>query len=103
QLIDDVNRTPNYLRKLKARSLGEKLGLLNHERIRLGLRTSAPIDMTDEQLEEQRRDRKWRGEQRRRRGKGVKPRDVWLAVNSLAQSKPWDVAGISRATWFRRR
>jgi len=102
QLIDEVNRTPDYLRKPKARPLGEKLGLLNSERIRLGLRTIAPIDMTDEQLEEQRRNRKRAREQHRRRAKGITPRDVYLA-NSLTKLKPWRAAGISRATWFRRR
>jgi hypothetical protein len=101
QFIDDVNRTPDYLRKPKARLLGEKLGLLNHERIALGLRTIAPIDMTDDQLQEQRRKRKQASEQRRRRAKGVKPREVYLS-NSLAKLKPWKAAGVSRATWYRR-
>ena len=95
QLIDEVNRTPDYLRKPKARPLGEKLRLLNSERIRLGLRTIAPIDMTDEQLEEQRRNRKRAREQHRRRAKGSKPRDVYLA-NSLSKLRPWQADGISR-------
>ena len=34
QLIEEINRTPDYLRKPKARLLGEKLGLTNHERQR---------------------------------------------------------------------
>ena len=64
QLIDNVNRTPDYLRKITARRMGEKLNVQNWERERLGLRTIAPVDMTPEQLREQRKakDRacKWR-------------------------------------------
>src|SRR5262249_56688156 len=32
QLMDDVNRTPNYLRKPNGRIVGDRLRLTNHER-----------------------------------------------------------------------
>jgi hypothetical protein len=102
QVIDEINRTPDYLRKPKARSLGEKLRLLNHERQALGIRTIAPVDMTDEQMEEQRKAKKRARQLRRRRAKGSKPREIYLA-NSLTKDKPWEADGVSRATWFRRR
>ena len=102
QLIDEINGTPDYLRKPRARLLGEKLGLKNHERQALGIRTIAPIDMTDEQMAEQRRAMKRARKLSRRRAKGSMPREAYLA-NSLARKRPWEIEGISRATWYRRR
>lgn len=95
QLIEEINRTPDYLRKPKARLLGEKMRLLNHERQALGIRTIAPIDVTDEQMAEQRKARKRARQLRRRKAKGSKPREVYL-TNSLTRQKPWESEGISR-------
>jgi hypothetical protein len=39
----------------------------------------------------------------RRRLNGVQERSQWLDAHSLGRTKPWLEAGISRATWFRRR
>ena len=101
-LIDRVNRTPDYLRKPNARILGDKLGLLNHERETLGIRTIKPADMTDEQLTEQRktkeRVRKWR----ERRRDGREDREAWLA-NSRERLRPWEKLKQSRSTWYRNR
>jgi hypothetical protein len=101
-LIDRINRTPLYLRKPNARALGQKLNLTNQERQALGIRTIAPIDMTDEQMAEQRKARKRARELRRRLARGSKPRNIYLA-GSLTRKKPWEIEGISRATWYRRR
>ena len=102
ELIHRVNRTPDYLRKPKKRILGERMSLTDLERTALGIRTIAPIDMTDEQLKERRKakdaERKWR----KRRAARVKERNAWLA-NCLSNLKPWKRQGISRRTWERRR
>ena len=102
ELLDRINRTPDYLRKPNARILGERLRLLNHERDRAGIRTIKPADMTDEQLKEQRktkeRARKWR----KRRRAGRKPREAYLA-NSREKLRPWEKQNQSRATWYRNR
>lgn len=37
-----------------------------------------------------------------RRKRGVIPREEYLA-NSLSKKKPWDKAGVSRATWYRKK
>ena len=103
QLIDEINRTPTYLRKPTARQLGEKLRVSNKERELLRLKTIKPFDMTDKQLEEQRkaknRARKWH----LRRAAKKQTREVYLAGNSISRQKPWQTEGISRATWFRKR
>ena len=102
EFIDRVNRTPDYMRKPNARILGEKLRLLNQEREALGIRTILPIDMTEEQLQEQRKAKKRVRDERRRRKAGRKTRETYLA-NSLTRLKPWEAEGISRRTWFRKR
>jgi hypothetical protein len=101
QLIDDVKRTPIYLRKPSARMLGDRLRLMSDERQRLAIRTIKPFDKTDAELEADRRAkdsaRKWR----KRMAAKMKPRDAWLA-NCKSQLKPWAKAGVSRPTWYRR-
>jgi hypothetical protein len=84
-----------YQRLMTARELGERLGVTNAERERLKLWQFKPIDMTDEQLAEQRR----RKNNERRKAKR-RTRAEYLA-SSLG--KPWEAEGIARATWYRRR
>jgi hypothetical protein len=82
---------------LKARPLGELLGLTDSERTRLDIRTIRPIDLTDEALVA--RSKQKRNERKalnRRRTTGPKP-------PPLGQSKPWEAEGICRRTWERRR
>jgi hypothetical protein len=104
QMIDDVNRTPLYLRKPSARDLGDRQRLTDEERERLAIRTMRPHDVTDEKLIERRKTkdaaRKWR----ERRAAKIKPRDAWLA-NCLSRTKPWEKLRppVSRRTWERRR
>jgi hypothetical protein len=101
QLIDDVKQTPIYLRKPSARILGDRLRLTSEERHRLAIVTIKPFDRTDEELAAERKkkdaDRKWR----KRRGAKMKPREAWLA-NCNSRLKPWEKAGVSRTTWYRR-
>jgi hypothetical protein len=75
EFINRVNRTPDYLRKPSASVLGEKLNLRNHEREALGIRTIKPVDLTDEQLLEQRKAKKRarNGAPRRRPAKSPAP------------------------------
>jgi hypothetical protein len=100
QLIDDVNRTPIYLRKPSARDLGNRMNLTDEKRQKLAIVTIKPADMTDEQLLERRKAkdaaRKWR----KRRAAKMKPREAWLA-NCKSRTKPWIKRRMSRATWYR--
>jgi hypothetical protein len=101
-LIDDINRTPAYLRKPKARELGHRQNITNQMREALGLRTIAPCDMTPAQLMQWRKAKKRASAERWRRKAGKKPRQAYLA-NALSRTKPWKMEGISRSTWYRRR
>src|SRR5664280_1858227 len=84
-------------RPLKARALGERLGLTDYERTALKIRTIRPIDVTDACLAERRnqkdRDRK---ALRRQPARAAKPAPA-------SQTKPWEAEGIDRATWYRRK
>jgi hypothetical protein len=104
QVMDDVNRTPTYLRKPSARTLGDRLRLTSEERHRLAIRTIKPFDRTDAELGADRKtkdaERRWRN----RRAAKMKPREAWLA-NSLSRTKPWEKQKppISRRQWERNR
>jgi hypothetical protein len=102
QLIDDVNSTPIFLRKPNGRILGNRLRLTDYERETLGIRTIRPLDVTDEELERRRKAKDSERQWRKRRAKGKKPRDAWLA-NCKSRTKPWEKRKppISRATWYR--
>jgi len=97
QLIDQMNRTPSYLRKPSAHQLGDRLRVSNRERERLKLWTIAPFDMTDAEFKEQRKVKDRARKHRLRRAAGSKPRE-----QSLSRLKPWESAKVSRRTWFRR-
>jgi len=101
QTIDVVNRTPIYLRKPSARVLGERMRLTSQERKDCAIVTIRPFDRTDEELVAERKDkdrvRKWR----KRRAKGKKDRDAYLA-NCKSRIKPWERFGIGRRQWERR-
>jgi hypothetical protein len=102
QLLDSIERTPEFQRKPTSRELGERLRITNQERESLGLRTIAPVDMTARQLRERRKEKARVREWQRRRAKGSKPRDAWLA-NAKTRLQPWKAKGISRRTWYRNR
>jgi hypothetical protein len=69
-LAEQVRAAPQWL---KARPLGERLGLTDTERTALGIRTARPIDVTDADLIERRKhqdcERKRRKRQEARTGK----------------------------------
>jgi hypothetical protein len=98
--IDVVNRTPLHERKRTARQMAEIMRLTDQDRERLGITTIRPFDVTDKQLLERRKakdaTRKWR----KRRAKGKKDREAYLA-NCKSREKPWEKRGESRATWER--
>jgi hypothetical protein len=78
ELVENVLRKPEYLRKLKAADLGARLNLTWKERETLAIRTIAPADLTPEEFEEKRKERRREKErakkQRQRRKAGIKSR-----------------------------
>jgi len=101
-LIALIERTPAHIRKVKAKTLGERLRVTSEERERLKLWTITPFDMTAKELTDQRKAKKRARDRRRRRDAGSKPRTEYEAA-SVNRAEPWLALGMSRRTWYRRR
>ena len=104
--IDEVcralERVNTYPHRWRAETLGRELRVTNAERQLLKLRTIAPFDMTPEERQQDRKVRdRLRKRLKRRTVEGRKPRHEYLAT-SKSRAKPWETAGISRRTWYRR-
>jgi hypothetical protein len=102
KLIEDIERTPAQVRKIKAKTLGERLRVTSEERKSLRLWTIAAYDVTDHQRAAERRVKKRARDERQRRRAGKRPRTEYLAA-SASQRKPWETLGMSRRTWYRQR
>jgi hypothetical protein len=93
--VEHIGRLNIYERMPAAKELGERLNLSNAERERLRLWPIKPVDMTVEQLMEQRKTKERERHRRRRLANGAKPR--------ATTAKPWEAEGIPRSAWYRRR
>jgi hypothetical protein len=90
---------------LRPDKLAQMLGLLAIERSECNIRTIGAVDESRSVRRERQKQAKRKAEAERLRAKRVGkhlPRTVYLqrATETL---KPWDQAGVSRATWFRRK
>jgi hypothetical protein len=102
RLIDQINLTPARQRRPTASNLGERLYLTNGERERLKLWTIAAHDLDQHQSQEHRKAKRRARDRRRRLLRGRKPRAEYEG-NSANRAKPWELEGISRRTYYRRR
>jgi hypothetical protein len=93
--VEHVNRLTIYERMPAAKILGEELNLTNAERERLRLWPIMPVDMTVEQLMEQRKFKDRERQKQRRRSLGAKPKSV--------AARPWEQEGIARSTYYARK
>jgi hypothetical protein len=91
--LADVGRFP---RLWIGSDLAAEFTLKEAGRIELGVRTVRPLDVTPAQRKAQRKVREKERKRAVRRTKGAKPHD-----ESKARTKPWETAGVSRATWYR--
>ena len=101
QVIDQILAMPARQRRITARALGERMNVTNEERERLTLRTILPVDMTDEQLAEQKKAKDRARKRRRRQASGAVSRAEYLAA-SKSREEPWKADNICRRTWERR-
>jgi hypothetical protein len=95
--IDAILDLPTNHPRRTAKDIGERMRVTNEERERLDLRTMHPVDMTAEQMAEQRKAK----DRARKRKRYKRSRAEYLAT-SISRQKPWDAEGISRASWYRR-
>ena len=95
-LIDRISSMPRRL--MSMRQLGEEFRVTNKERNRHQLYRIRPVDMTDEQLIEQRKARQRERMRRLRKTQKCELREVWSTPHSVSRTKPWEKLGISRAS-----
>ena len=81
------------------KEVAKQVHFTNEQRERNRLFTIPPIDMTKEQLAEQRREKDRQRKMLARRKAHVQSRGAYLV--SVASDKPWIREGKSRRTWFR--
>jgi hypothetical protein len=86
-------------RRFKAATLGWRIGLTEAERTALGITTIRAAGVSDAEMTERRKSKRhecrdrWRQRQREKRSPKPEP---------LSRSRPWEVLGMSRATWYRK-
>jgi hypothetical protein len=83
----------------KPETVARQIGLTAEQRERNQLWTLPPVDLSKEQIAERKRQRDRERKRRARRRAGQQARGEYLAQFD----KPWIAAGVSRATWFRRK
>jgi hypothetical protein len=76
--------------------------LTNAEREALSLWPIKPVDKTDLELAEQRKAKSRNARASKRRQRGVRTREQYLA-ELASKPKPWEGSGLSRAQWYRRK
>ena len=79
--------------------VAKRVHFTNEQREANRLWTIPPVDMTKEQLAEQRREKDRRRKMLARRKAHIQSREAYLA--SVAGDKPWIKVGKPRSTWFR--
>jgi hypothetical protein len=94
-ILEQAKATPQ---RRKAHTLGKFLGVTYEQRRRCGIKTFGPHTPPAIRKEQNRMIH-----ETRRRAKGARPREEYLAANLLTRTKPWVAEGISRRTWYRRR
>jgi hypothetical protein len=99
-LIEHIHRTPLCERKPTSKQLGERLRLTLGERQRLKLWTIRPYNMDKEELAAWRKANARARMRQLRQKRGSRSRAAYLAQSKTRQ-KPWEKAGVSRATWYR--
>lgn len=95
QIIGEVLNLPPWLRKPKAETLGNRIGLSVAKREELGIRTIRATGMTDNLMKEQRKAKK------RKRAQGKMPREAYLA--SVTSQQPWRQYGLQKRQYYRRK
>jgi hypothetical protein len=86
--IEHLNSVPQYQRTRTAKELGKMLNLTNADREKYGLWSILPVDMTDEQLAEQRKAKDRQRKAKRRQQRGIRTRVEYLA-ELATRPKPW--------------
>ena len=96
-IVEKVQSSP----RLRADNIGKLLKVKYNERTATRITTIGCFDVSKEERARRRKERHRLVEQARRRARGAKTRDQYLA-DSISWQEPWLAEGVSRATWYRR-
>ena len=89
-------------RRWRADTLAKAMQLTDTDRTRLRITTIGAIDVTKAERAIRRKIRRRQLAAETRAAKRTQTRAEYLAA-SISKAKPWEVEGISRRTWYRRR
>jgi hypothetical protein len=98
-VFEEASRTRRHM---KADNLARFLGVSFLQREALKLTAIGSFDVGKRARKELRKRKNRLAQEKRRRAKGAKPWDEYLA-SSRSATKPWEGEGISRANWYRKR
>ncbi len=87
---------------MRADKIGELLGITDMIRAEAGAWNIGTLGGSPESRANASRERDRAYQEARRRAAGSKAREEYLEANNLSRSKPWEVEGISRTTYYRR-
>ncbi|WP_085034092.1 hypothetical protein [Ensifer aridi] len=100
-----VGRCRSRKRMLGPDDLAKLISVTFQERSILGLKTIGACDISEADRKRMAREIKRGNDRQRQKEKrekaGRQDRRSWLEEHSLSRLKPWQVAGVSRATWYR--
>jgi len=100
-LIQHLAVTPHYEKIRTGEQLGRAVHLCIADRERLRLWRIKPMDVDDQQLAQQAKEREGARRAMQRRKKGIRTKEAYLA-ELAARPKPWEAEGISQRQWQRR-
>jgi hypothetical protein len=97
-----VEKAELTYRRHSADSMAQQIGLTWDQRRALGITTIGATDITKAKRLEIRMIKNRLAKERCRRAKGARPRDEY-EMTSLSATRPWEIEGMSRRTWYRKR
>jgi hypothetical protein len=95
------NGCPHYV-MMAPDTIGVLLGITDEIRREARAYNLGTIGGTSAQRQDARLQRARQREAARRREAGAAPREQYLEGHAISRDKPWEAAGMSRATWYRR-
>jgi hypothetical protein len=103
-----VERVTGKPLRYRADTLARRVGLGHRERAALQITTIGAVDKPKKERERERRERKRQAREAARRAAGAVTRAEYRAMCRAASAaakakrpRPWEAAGMSRATWYR--
>lgn len=100
-----VDRCRGRRKMLRPDDIAKLISLTFQERSILGLKTIGACDLSEADRKRAAKETKRENDRERQKKKrekaGRQDRQSWLEEHSVTRLKPWEIAGVSRSTWYR--